>query len=337
MRRKLFALLAVALFLGSGLRAQTVIRLEPESEGRYTMNASVNGVGVKTYFSESSWFASMSTTTYLFLYENGYIDPVDVKGMTVVKMPDGSTVKAASLVIKNLKIGNNVIVRDLPTFVINKQNVPLLVGNSAFDCFGDVVVKDDNLYIYDGIEREEAIVPTSPSIPVRDSLMLAAQAHIDAEEYVAATACFEALREIEPLGMYPEYQYIMLLNMQHRNKEVISHCEKWLEDYEFKTSYLDYWIYDAMGDAYARTGDHPNAISRYESAVAAYYKMFSITEKDLMKSGRKDETLGYTLYDLGKQYSGNGNLMKAQHCFFVSAKCGNAAAIELCEKLNIKR
>lgn len=337
MKKFIITLMAVSLLPGPGLGAQNVIRLNPESDGRYTMDASVNGVGVKTYFSESSWFASMSTTTYLFLYENGYIDPADVKGMAAVKMPDGSTVKAASLVIKSLKIGNNVIVRDLPTFVINKQNVPLLVGNSAFDCFGDVVVKDDNLYIYDGIEREETIVRTTPSMSVRDSLMLAAQAHIDAEEYDDATDCFEALRQIEPLGMYQEYQYIMLLNMKHRNAEVIDHCEKWLENYEFKTSYLDYWIYDAMGDAYARTGDHPSAISRYESAVAAYYKMFSITEKELMKSSRKDTTLGYTLYDLGKQYSANGNLMKAQHCFFVSAKCGNAAAVEICGKLNIKR
>lgn len=337
MNRKLIASAAVILLLGFGLKAQTVIRLNPESEGKYTMDASVNGVGVKTYFSEASWFASMSTTTYLFLYENGYIDPVDVKGMTVVKMPDGSTVKAASFVIKNLKIGNNVIVRDLPAFVINKQNVPLLVGNSAFDCFGDVEVKDDNLYIYDGIEREETVIRTSPSMSVRDSLMLAAQAHIDAQEYDAATACFESLQKIEPLNMYSEYQYIMLLNMQRRNEEVISHCEKWLENYEFKTSYLDYWIYDAMGDSYARTGNHPKAISRYESAVAAYYKMFSITEKELLKSSRKDSTLGYTLYDLGKQYAGNGNLLKAQHCFFVSAKCGNAAAIEACEKFNIKR
>ena len=337
MNRKFIALLAAAVLLGPGLMAQTVIRLSPETEGRYTMDASVNGVGVKTYFSEASWFASMSTTTYLFLYENGYIDPVDVKGMTVVKMPDGSTVKAASLVIKNLKIGDNVIVRDLPTFVINKQNVPLLVGNSAFDCFGDVEVKDDNLYIYDGIEREETVVRTPSSMSERDSLLLAAQAHIDAQEYDAATACFEALQQIEPLNMYSEYQYIMLMNMQHRNSEVISHCEKWLESYEFKTSYLDYWIYDAMGDAYARSGNHPNAISKYESAVAAYYKMFSITEKELLKSSRKDDTLGYTLYDLGKQYAGNGNLLKAQHCFFVAAKCGNAAAIEACEKFNIKR
>lgn len=337
MNGKLIIISAVSLFLCFTLNAQTVIDLSPESGGRYTMNASVNGVGVKTYFSEASWFASMSTTTYLFLYENGYIDPVDVKGMTVVKMPDGSTVKGASFVIKNLKIGNNVIVRDLPAFVINKQNVPLLVGNSAFDCFGDVVVKDDKLYIYDGIEREETVVSSTPVLPVRDSLMLAAQAHIDAERYDAATACLERLEEIEPLNMYTEYQYIMLINMQHRNDEIISRCEKWLAEYEGKTSYLDYWIYDALGDSYARKSNHIKAISNYEAAVAAYYKMFSITEKDMLKSDRKDSTLGYTLYDLGRQYAANGNLVKSQHSLFVSAKCGNAAAIEACEKYNIKR
>ena len=49
--------------------------------------------------------------------------------------PNGSNTRAASFVIRNLKIGK-VIVQNLPAFVITKQTVPLLVGNSAFDCFG---------------------------------------------------------------------------------------------------------------------------------------------------------------------------------------------------------
>lgn len=68
--------------------AQTVIHLNPESEGRYMLDATVNGVGVRTYYTEESWFASMSSTT-----------------------------KAGSFVIRNLRIGN-VIVKDLPAFVI---------------------------------------------------------------------------------------------------------------------------------------------------------------------------------------------------------------------------
>ena len=315
--------------------AQTIIRLNPESEGKYTLDATVNGVGVRTYYTEESWFASMSSTTYLFLYENGYIADTDVKGMTVLKMPDGSTTKAGSFVIRNLRIGN-VIVKDLPAFVIKKQTVPLVVGNSSFDCFGEVVLKDNELLIFDGTEREEN-VQTAERISVQDSLKLAAQAHIDAKEYREATNCLETLRSQEGLNMYNEYQYIILLNILGRNDEVIALSDKWLAAHEGQTSYLDFWVYDALGDSYSRKENHLKAIEKYESAVSAYYAMFNTNEKELMKSKLQDNTLGSTLFDLAKQYAANGNLMKSQHCYFMSAKCGNAAAVEVCRKYNIKR
>ena len=60
--------------------AQTVIPLHPESDGRYTMNASVNGVGVRTYYTPDKWYASMSTTTYLFLYD-GKLTSLDINSL----------------------------------------------------------------------------------------------------------------------------------------------------------------------------------------------------------------------------------------------------------------
>ena len=317
--------------------AQTKIKLNPESDGVYTMDATLNGVGVRTYYTEESWFASVSSTTYLFLYENGYIAPNDVKGMTVLKMPDGSTIKAGSFIIKNLRFGN-VIVKDLPAFVIKKQSVPLVVGNSSFDCFGEVVLKDNELLIYDGIERE-VDMQTVPGAAIGslDSLRLAVQRHIDASEYKEAAACLETLKSKEELGMYDEYQYILLLNALGRNDETIKLAEKWLTSYQGRTTYLDYWMFDALGDAHAKKGNHLESIDNYERAVSEYYAMFSMTEKDMLKSPRQDNTLGDTLFDLARQYAANGNVMKSQHCYFVSAKCGNETAIEVCEQYRIKR
>jgi len=52
--RKLAAAWAIALLSAASLGAQTVIPLTLESDGRYTMNASVNGVGVRTYYTPDS-------------------------------------------------------------------------------------------------------------------------------------------------------------------------------------------------------------------------------------------------------------------------------------------
>lgn len=322
--------------------AQTIIPLNPESEGVYTLNASLNGVGVKTYYTEESWFASVSSTTYLFLYENGYIDPADVKGMTALKMPDSSTEKAGSFLIRSLRIGN-VIVKDLPAFVIKKQSVPLVVGNSSFDCFGDVVLKDNQLLIYDGIERDSPVLadnsaqPGNPSLSYTDSLRVVAQRNIDANNLTEAAKCIEALRKVQKLSMYEEYQYILILSVLGRNDETIALGSQWLSEYEGKTSSLDYKLLDIIGSAYAKKNNHVKSIDYYERAVAAYYAMFKMTEKDMLRSPRQDITLGDTLFNLARQYAANGNLLKSQHSYFVSAKCGNETAAEVCKQYNIKK
>ena len=328
-------LLGIALIMLSalGMQAQSVIQLHEEPDGRYTMNASVNGVGVRTYYAPENWYASMSTTTYLFLYENGYIAPADVNGMTTTKMPDGSTVKAASFVIRNLKIGR-VIVQNLPAFVITKQNVPLIVGNAAFDCFGTISQEGERLIIDDRFEEDFAQEEETAEAPAEDpaiALERTLQQHMDAKEYADAANCFAQLQEMGVLTMYSEYQYAMVLNILRRGDDCISLARPWLEENRGKSLTLDYWMLDALGDSYARKGDKKTAIRYYEEAVDAYCKIFNTTEKNIRKTKFKDETLGYTLYDLAMQYA-SVDMGKTRYYCTLAAKCGNAAAIDFCRK-----
>jgi len=298
------------------------------------MAASVNGVGVRTYYTPDSWYASVSSTTYLFLYENGYIADADVNGMTTVKMPNGSSTKAASFVIRNLKIGK-LIVQNLPAFMVAKQTVPLLVGNSAFDCFGTVSQEGSRLIIDDRFEGDiaEGPVPEESSDPT-EPYRTALKEYMDAKQYPQAADCFEVLQEMGVLTMYSEYQYAMVLNILHRNDDCIGLAKAWIEENLGKSLTLDYWMFDALGDSYARKGDKPSAIKYYEEAVAAYCRMFNTTEKDIRKSVFKDETLGYTLYDLAMQHA-NTDISKTYYYASLAAKSGNAAAIEYCRKSKI--
>jgi tetratricopeptide (TPR) repeat protein len=328
-------LLGIALIMLSavGMQAQSVIQLHEEPDGRYTMNASVNGVGVRTYYAPENWYASMSTTTYLFLYENGYIAPADVNGMTTTKMPDGSTVKAASFVIRNLKIGR-VIVQNLPAFVITKQNVPLIVGNAAFDCFGTISQEGERLIIDDRFEEDFAQEEETAEAPAEDpaiALERTLEQHMDAKEYADAANCFAQLQEMGVLTMYSEYQYAMVLNILRRGDDCIALARPWLEENRGKSLTLDYWMLDALGDSYARKGDKKTAIRYYEEAVDAYCKIFNTTEKNIRKTKFKDETLGYTLYDLAMQYA-SVDMGKTRYYCTLAAKCGNAAAIDFCRK-----
>jgi len=330
----------LALMAPAFLGAQTVIPLNLEDDGRYTMNASVNGVGVKTYYTPDDWYASMSSTTYLFLYENGYIADADVNGMTTVKMPNGSSTRAASFVIRNLKIGK-VIVQNLPAFVVTKQTVPLLVGNAAFDCFGTVSQEGNRLIVDDRFEEDLQVAATpEPAAPAEEAssqaevLVQRLKAYMDAKEYEQAADIFEELQEMDVLTMYSEYQYAMVLNILRRNDDCIALTKRWLDDNLGKAVTLDYWMYDALGDCYARMGDKTHAIQYYEEAVAAYCRMFNTTEKEIRKSKFKDETLGYTLYDLAMQYASR-DISRTYYYASLAAKSGNANAINYCIKSKI--
>ena len=333
---RMLSVAALSLALSClSLGAQSVIPLSEDADGRYTMDATVNGVGVKTYYAPENWYASVSSTTYLFLYQNGYIVPADVNGMTTVKMPNGSSTKAASFVIRNLRLGR-VIVQNLPAFVITKQNVPLVVGNAAFDCFGTVSVEDGKLIIDDRFDEDIAATAPAPE-PAQEPVAALEQdeqavlAHLAAKRYAEAAEGFARLKEKGVLTMYSEYQYAMVLNILHRGDECIALAQSWLDENQGKSLTLDYWMLDAMGDSYARKGDKPQAIRYYEEAVEAYCKMFNTTEKNIRKSQFKDETLGYTLYDLAMQYAST-DMGKTRYYCTLAAKCGNAAAIAFCHK-----
>lgn len=317
----------------TGLNAQSVISIQEESEGRYAVDASINGVGVRAYYTPENWFASLSSTTYLFLYENGYIENSDVKGMTVIKMPDGSSTKAASFIIRNLRMGN-VIVQNLPAFVIKKQSVPLLIGSATFGEFGEVIQEEDRLIINDGTKTLAAEEEEAPSLT--DSLKTVAQAHIEAKEYSDAVRCLEQLKDIEGLSMSSEYQYITLLNIMERSDEVIPAANAWLGSYGGKSLTLDYWIYDSLGDSFARKKNSAQAIENYKKAVDTYCEMFSTTEKEIRKSAFKDESLGFTLYGLGQQYGAQKNLRMAEYYLSLAAKCGNPDAISFCKQYKVK-
>lgn len=324
---------AVCLFLSMGIHAQTVIHLEKESEGKYMVDAKLNGVGVVTYYTEESWYASVSSTTYLFLYENGYIANADVKGMTVVKMPNGKTTKAGSFVIRSLRIGN-VIVKDLPAFVVAKQTVPLLIGSSTFDCFGEVTIDGDRLIINDA--DEVVVAATEETLSPSDQLKIRIQELMEAEDYEKVAEAMAELRKVEPLTMYQEYQYIVVQNILGHSDETISTAERWLEDNAGKSATLDYWVYDCLGDSYARKKLTSKSIAMYEKAVQSYCRMFNTTEKEIKKSAARDETLGVTLFDLGRQYASAGDHKKAVDRCKLAAKCGNKGAVEFCEKFKIR-
>lgn len=331
MKTKMLAALLALFPLAA--QAQSVVTLQPSKEdGRYTIETTVNGVGVRTYYTEENWFVSMSTTTYLFLYENGYIHDEDVKGITSLKLPDGSSSKGAAFVIRKLKVGDHVLVTDIPAFVVSKQTVPLIIGSSAFESLGEVTRDGDRIVIGD-LEDVESLAEVVDPV---DSLRIAAQAHLDAEEYGEAIKCFSALKDKDALNMLTQYQYAMLLGILGRDQENIALSEDWLSSNEGKSLTMDYWIHNGMGASFARLGDNSNAITSLEKAVSVYYRLFNTSEKGIKAGNFHDNNLGSTLYRLGRVYAAEGKVRMTETYCSLAAKCGYQPAIDFCNQYKIK-
>lgn len=336
-RTSIFIATAVGILISLGnafAQNSSILLQDTGTDGRYTVNASINGVGVKTYYTAENWFASLSSTTYLFLYENGYIDPSDVKGFATLKMPNGSSEKAASFVIKELRI-DNVILKDVPTFVLKKQTVPFLIGNSTFDGIGGAVQQGSRLII-GGADEESIAAEQQNALEPEDSLKDAAQKHLDAKEYAEAASCFEALDKADALTMFTSYEYAVVLNILERDDETIDVSKRWIEENAGKSLTMDYWVYNCLGNAYARKKEVKPAIENYQKAVEAYCSLFNTSEKAIRKSSFQDETLGITLFNLSRMYASDGNVSKAEYYCSLAAKSGSQQAIDFCKKYKIK-
>lgn len=333
MNTRLLAAVGSLFLAASIVNAQSVITLQDSGEeGRYTIETSVNGVGVLTYYTEENWFVSMSTTTYLFLYENGYIKDNDVKGLTTLKMPDGSSTKAASFVIKKLKVGDKVMITDIPAFVIKKQTVPLVIGSSTFSSLGDVA-REGNRIIIGDLESVESLAEVVDPV---DSLRLAAQSFLDEGNYQEAASCFQALQDKGALNMLTQYQYAVVLNLLERDKENIAVSKEWLESNGGKSLTMDYWIHNGLGAAYARLKDNEKAIESYEKAALTYYQLYNTSEKGIKAGNFHDENLGATLYRLGRLYAAEGKVQKTESRCSLAARCGYQPAIDFCNQYKIK-
>lgn len=326
---KKISILLLCLSAALNLKAQRIDL--HEQDGGFSIDASVNGVGIKTFYTEESWFVSMSSNTYLFLYENGYISDSDVKGLTTLKMPDGSSTKAASFLIRRLRVGRGLIIKDIPAFVIKKQTVPMLIGSSVFESLGEVTREGSTLTI----GGEEAPLPAEEPDKL-DLLKEEAQAAIDSSDFARAAACFEQLKAEDGLNMVTEYQYAMVLSALERDAENVEVSTAWTSEHEGRSLMMDYWINNNLGGSHARLKQNQKAIECYEKAIDCFYRLYNTSEKSIRKGDFHDETLGATFYSLGVVHASEGKVSRMESCFALAAKCGNQKAAEFCRQYKIR-
>lgn len=127
------------------VQAQTIIQMV-EDRGVYKIPCEVNGLKVKMVFDTGAAAVSMSSSFAEMLLDNNYISVTDFTGKAKSMTADGRIIDHTELMIHTLKIGD-IIVNDVMAIVIDSQDTPLLLGQTAIQKLGVISINGDKLYI----------------------------------------------------------------------------------------------------------------------------------------------------------------------------------------------
>lgn len=128
--------------------AQTVIQME-EYGGVYRIPCKVNGAKMKLIFDTGAEKVCLSLSMANYLYDNDYITDEDIVGSGTSTVADGSIVDHIKIIIKDIEI-EGVHLRNVEAVVIDGQNAPLLLGQSAIKKLGKYSISGNKLIISTG-------------------------------------------------------------------------------------------------------------------------------------------------------------------------------------------
>lgn len=146
MKRNLLLILSFALCLGC--MAQTTIQME-EYNGVYRIPCTVNGAKMKFIFDTGASQVCLSMTMAEYLLDNDFITADDIIGNGSTTVADGRIVNHVKINIRDLEIQGNHLY-NVPAMVIEGQNAPLLMGQSAIQKLGAIVINGNTMIIQNG-------------------------------------------------------------------------------------------------------------------------------------------------------------------------------------------
>ena len=114
------------------------IRMVKES-GIYKIPIVVNGVTMFTIFDTGASLISISNTEALFLYKQGTLTESDFEGSINFQDATGKISTGTIINLKEVQIGN-VILKNVKASVVDNNNAPILLGQSALSKFGKISI-----------------------------------------------------------------------------------------------------------------------------------------------------------------------------------------------------
>lgn len=304
-------LLFLTLIMSMMVTAQVTIQMEKEG-GVYKVPCTVNGVKMKFIFDTGAATVSMSQTMAQFLLDGEYLSESDIKGTGKSVLADGSIVNHATINLRDVEIGG-MHIHNVEATVIEGQNAPFLLGQSAIQELGMVSIEGSKLIIHsvDNELTDEQLEELDKQI---ERLM-------EANSWAAAIDCLLKLEMADGLSEYGLWELFICYAMNKQHEECIQSGKRWLSEYEL-TGDVGYKrsVYSNLGNSYYYgRNDYNTALLYYqksldilESGCLLKTNSFDYTEKMLLKLKAYEYlSIGGCYNYLGIYYNATNNYKKA--------------------------
>lgn len=268
MKRLLVTLVFILLVNAS--YAQVVITMEKDGE-LYKIPCHINGLRMKFIFDTGASVVSMSKSTADFLLENGYIETNDIVGKGRSITADGSVVNNTVLNIRDIEISGKHLY-NVQAVVIDSQNAPLLLGQSAIQKLGRITISGDNLIL-----TEESQVESYSEIIAR------AESYYFDNENEAAVLLYKKLDVLDQLDAELFSHWINCYSSLGEWSQIIElYNRDWLSKYNTSDDgYVKSEVFRDVSDAYRIGRNNPGAAIVYGKKAIDSIRKMTPTENDL--------------------------------------------------------
>ena len=108
-------------------------------DGVYQIPVEINGVSMHFIFDTGAGMISISETEALFLYKQGKLTEDDITGSAKFSDANGNISEGTLINLKEVKIGDRAL-KNIQASVAHNLKAPLLIGQSALEKFGNVMI-----------------------------------------------------------------------------------------------------------------------------------------------------------------------------------------------------
>ena len=345
-------------FVTTSVLGQTVITME-KSLGVYMIPCIVNGTKMKMVFDTGASTVTISMEKAKELYNTGKLRDEDFLGVGQTFTASGDIVDHLEINLRTIQIGGQTI-KNTRAVIISGQNAPLLLGLSAIQKLGKIILDGNKLQIVNNSNKFNA---TRAQI----------EDYILSQKYNQAIALLKKIEDSGTLNNNDICNMIMCCSKKELFEDCLQYCGTWLDNYKidnpnderFVCEEICYCLYELkeykdaiqwieitmklidsndlrshyvaqLGSCYYFLSDLDKCLDNYYLSTQMRLKFLGLKESDILNDKVHDSLLGRWYQRLSMNYAlFTKDEQKTKYFAKLGAKCGNIEAQDFCKYAHI--